>query len=46
MGRQMPFKQNVGRDSVEAKYLCWKYVSVEQLDKLIIIHMKYFKLVV
>ena len=38
----MPFKQNVVRNSVEAKYSCWKYVSVEQLNVLVIIHTKYF----
>jgi hypothetical protein len=38
----MPFKQNVVRNSVESKHSCWKYVSVEQLDVLVIIHMESF----
>jgi hypothetical protein len=44
VGRQMPFKQNVVRNSVEAKYSCWKCVSVEHFYVLVIIHMKSFKL--
>ena len=38
----MPFKQNVVRNSVESKQSCWKYVNVEQLDILVVIHVESF----